>query len=113
MTVGTRLQFDSLRSLAYTSLTSTYVAVGSALTHPASQILVQNLTDVTCTFSLDGVNDHFVLPTLGFFLDDITTNKTSPGGGLYLPIGARLWAKTSGSPSQAGIYFTVTYITSP
>ncbi len=110
MTIGNRLRFDVMRSLAYTSINNSWVAVGSSLTHPASQILIQNLTDATLVFSFDGVNNHFALPTSGFFLDDITTNKVSPAGGLYLPVGTTLYVQEVGTPGSGSVYFSVTYI---
>jgi hypothetical protein len=104
-----RLEFEPLRSLAYTSISGTYMGVGTALAHPARQILVQNLTDVLMTFSWDGIHDHFVLPANGFLLLDITSNKTILHGGFFIAEGSRLYVNTAGSPSTGGVYFSSMY----
>jgi|APCry1669189844_1035258.scaffolds.fasta_scaffold149940_1 hypothetical protein len=103
-----RLHFEPVRSLAYTSVGSGYMGVGTAISNPARQFFVQNLTDVTLMFSFDGVNDHFPLPANGFFLDDITSNKTQQGG-FWLAEGTRLYVKEVGTPSSGSVYFTVAY----
>jgi hypothetical protein len=103
------MQFEPLRTLDYTVITGGYMGIGTALDHPARQILVQNLTDVLLVFSTDGINDHFVLPANGFLLSDITSNKTQQGG-FYLAEGSRLYVNTvTGDPTKGGVYFTVVY----
>ena len=87
-----RLQFEPVRSLAYGSIGAGYMGVGTSLANPARQIFVQNLTDVTLMFSFDGVNDHFPLPSSGFLLLDITTNKTQSQG-FYIAEGDRSMLK--------------------
>lgn len=103
-----RLQFEPVRSLAYTSIGAGYMGVGTAMSNPARQFFIQNLTDVTLMFSFDGVNDHFPLPTNGFLLDDVTSNKTQQGG-FWLPEGTRLYVKEIGTPSSGSVYFSVMY----
>lgn len=110
MTIGNRLRFDTMRTLGYASTGAGYTAIGTPLAYAASQVLIQNLTDATLIFSFDGVNDHFVLPGSGYFLDDITTNKVSPAGGLYLSANTQLWVKQVTIPTVGSVYFSVTYI---
>ena len=103
-----RLQFEPVRSLAYGSIGAGYMGVGTSLANPARQIFVQNLTDVTLMFSFDGVNDHFPLPSSGFLLLDITTNKTQSQG-FYIAEGDRLYVKEVGTPTLGAVYFSVMY----
>lgn len=103
-----RLNFEAQRSLAFSSISSSYTAVGSALLHPARQWLLQNLTDETLQFSIDGVTDHFVLPENGFWISDITTNKTVDQG-FYLAQGTTLYVKEVGNPTAGSVYFSVIY----
>lgn len=103
-----RLQFEPVRSLAYTSVSGTYAAIGTGLVNPARQVWVQNLTDVTLMFSLDGINDHFPLPANGFFLDDITANKTTMEG-FYIAEGTIFYVKEIGTPSTGTVYVSVMY----
>ena len=86
----------------------TYLGVGTAISNPARQFLIWNLTDVTLQFSFDGVNDHFPLPSNSFFLDDISSN-TSITQNFLLGQGTRLYVKTIGTPTTGNVYFTVFY----
>ena len=70
-----RLQAETLRSLAFGSIGASYTAIGTATAMPAHIIKVDNLTDAVLLFSIDGTNDHFVLPANGFILLDITTRS--------------------------------------
>lgn len=86
-----------------------YLGVGTALSNPARQFLIWNLTDEIIQFSFDGIHDHFVLPGNGFFLDDISSN-TSLSQNFLLAQGTRLYAKsTAMAPSTGSVYFTVFY----
>jgi hypothetical protein len=86
----------------------TYLGVGTAISNPARQFLIWNLTDVSLQFSFDGINNHFPLPGNGFFLDDISSN-TSLSQNYLLGAGTRLYVKTLGTPSTGAVYFTVFY----
>jgi hypothetical protein len=101
-----RFQFEPLRSLAFGSISGTYAGVGTALSHPARGYIIENLTDETVTFSFDGVNDHFVLPTNGLYIQDVTTNRYQDDG-FFLAEGERLYVK--GSPTAGSVYFSVQY----
>jgi hypothetical protein len=86
-----------------------YLGVGTAISNPARQFLIWNLTDVVLQFSLDGINDHFPLPSNGYFVDDISSN-TSISQNFLLGQGSRLYVKTMGtSPTLGSVYFTVFY----
>lgn len=104
-----RLRAEPVRTLVAASITNAYMGVGTAISNPARQIFVQNLTDETLMFSFDGINDHFPLPSNGFFLSDITSNKTQVGGGLFLAEGDRLYVKEIGNPTTGSVYFSVFY----
>jgi hypothetical protein len=103
-----RIQFEPVRSLGFASIGAGYMGVGTAISNPARQFFIQNLTDVTLMFSFDGIHDHFPLPTNGFLLDDITSNKTQLGG-FYLAEGTRLYVKEIGAPSTGSVYFSIMY----
>ena len=103
---------EPVRSLAFGSISGTYMGVGTPISNAARQFFIQNLTDQTLMFSFDGVNDHFPLPSEGFFLDDITSNKTSSQG-FYLAEGTRLYVRElTAAPMTGAVYFTVFYGTS-
>lgn len=108
MSLAVRFAAEPLRSLGFASISGVYAGVGTTITNPARQFLVQNLTDETLIFSFDGVNDHFVLPAGGFFLNDISSNQTF-GQGWYIAAGTRLYVKESGVPTTGSVYFSVFY----
>jgi len=110
MSLSIRLRFEAVRTLAFSSVGSSYMGVGTSLTNPIRQFFIQNLTDKTLMFSFNGVDDHFPLPSNGFFLDDITSNKTQKSG-FFLAEGERLYVKEIGgdTPTLGTVYFTVMY----
>ena len=103
-----RFRAELVRSLGFASIGAGYMGVGTGVSHPIRQFFIQNLTDVALMFSFDGINDHFPLPANGFFLDDISSNK-SIGNGLFLAEGDRLYVKEIGVPSVGSVYFSVFY----
>jgi hypothetical protein len=105
-----RLALEPVRTLAFGSISGTYMGVGTAISNPARVFWVNNLTDTDLMCSFDGVNDHFPLPSGGFVILDTTSNKTITQG-FYLAEGTRLYVKElSGTPAAAGsVYFTVFY----
>lgn len=106
--ISIRMLFEPQRSIAFGAIGAAYMGVGTALNHPIRQFLIQNLTDATLQFSFDGINDHFPLPANGFFLNDISSNKTkSPG--FFIAEGDRLYVKTLGVPTTGAVYFTVAF----
>lgn len=103
---GNSLKFENLRSLAFGSISGTYALVGSVLNNPSKVFLVQNLTDVTITFSTDGTNDKFILPVGAALVIDVTANR-DPELPLAMDAGTGIWAK--GSPSSGAVYVTSAY----
>ena len=102
-----RLKFETLRSLGFASITTSYAAVGAALAHPASQIVINNLTDEDLLFSFDGTNDHIAIGSRGTYTCDITTNRGQQG--LWLQKGTILYVKELGNPAAGSVYFSVLY----
>lgn len=105
--LANRLLPETLRSLAFGSISGTYAGIGTAFANPVRIFFLENLTDVLCTFSFDGVNDHVVLPRNGFLLLDVTSNMTLTGGALSISQGQRIYVK--GAPTTGGVYLTVFY----
>ena len=103
-----RLEPEPLRSLAFGSISATYAGVGTSFDHPTRILLIQNLTDVTLLFSLNGVDDHFPLLSNSVMLLDVTANKTREEG-LYFAEGSRVYVKESGTPASGSVYVTTFY----
>lgn len=118
MGVAIRMLSEPVRFLAAANVAATYRGLDQAglvpattggVNHPIRTWFVNNLTDATVMFSLDGINDHFPLPANGFFVFDITGNKTSPGGAFYFSEGDILYVKQVGVPTTGTVYFSVFY----
>lgn len=103
-----RYRAEPVRTAAFGAIVAGYTGVGTAVSHPVRQFLLQNLTDATVMFSFDGVNDHFPLPANGFFLSDITSNA-AVSMGFFLAEGDRLYVKEVGVPTIGNVYFSAFY----
>lgn len=103
-----RLAFEPLRLLAAGSIGGSYASIGNPFANPARQLLVQNGTDAAVFFSLDGIEDHFFLPSGGFLLLDVTSNKTIVQG-FYIAQGTTIYVKQSGVPSTGSVFASVIY----
>ena len=108
MSLAIRLLPEPIRSLAAASIGAGYMGIGTAFTNPSRILKVDNLTDVTLMFSMDGVNDHFVLPSNGFLLIDITANNTVSVG-CFIASGTRIYVKEVGVPTTGSVYVSTFY----
>lgn len=100
-------KWDTLRSLAFGSISGTYAAVGSALTKPAHIVAVINNTDGLMTFSTNGVNDHFVVISNSGRIIDLSSDRTANGESLTLPINTRFYVK--GTATSGSVYVEIIY----
>lgn len=102
-----RMGFLSVRTLAFGGIGVGYAAVGTASTDSSRMILVQNLTDQTLMFSIDGATDHFPLAAQSFLLVDMCTNRTMSASGFYLPQGTLFSVKHTGvAPTLGSVFIT-------
>lgn len=105
-----RLRYDTLRSLAFGSITTSYVAVGSAFTHPVRVLNVDNLTDANLLVSFDGTTNHTVIPSGSGKIFDYATNRVGPVDQLEQSVGTVIYVKReSGAPTGGNVYVTVLY----
>lgn len=103
-----RLVPDTLRSLGFASIGAAYMGIGTSFTKPIRIFQLQNLTNNTLLFSFDGINDHIILPSSGFLLLDITSNK-SVSQGFFIAEGTRIYVKQSGVPTTGAVYVAAFY----
>jgi hypothetical protein len=101
---------EPLRILAFGDISGTYAPIGDPFYHPIKFMILQNDTDVSITFSWDGVTDHLQLPSTGQLVLDIGSNSSLPIGALYFQKGDRIYA--SGSPSMGAVYLSVFFAVS-
>jgi hypothetical protein len=107
--LATRMLFEPQKTLGFADIGAAYMGVGTALEHPIRQFLIVNNTNAALQFSFDGLNDHFIIPANGYFLNDITSNR-SVSQAFFLAEGDRLYAKQLGdAPTDGSVYFTAMY----
>lgn len=109
---GLKFAIDSIRSLIWSSISGVYFKIANVATaNPARLLCFTNTTDATLFISIDGVNDHIVLPPNSFRLLDIMTNHYAPGNApMQLPSMTFFWARTapgSANPTKGFVYAEV------
>ena len=90
---STVLTWDLLRSLAATSFTGSYVAVGTPLTVRPRIIRFVNNTNQSVTISIDGVNDYDALPNGMAVTYEIGTNRGNPSPESVIQQGTQFYVK--------------------
>jgi hypothetical protein len=105
--LSVRLQLEPLRTLAFGGISGTYAGIGTALVNPCRLLYIVNTTDVLLTFSDDGVNNKFVVPSMSHLIIDIGSNKTLLGGSLNIAQGTTIYVK--GAPTLGDVYLTTAY----
>jgi len=105
--LGIQVGMEQLRTLAFGSISGTYAGIGTSFAHPARMIYIVNETNGSLTFSIDGVNDYFVLAASSQLVFDFMSNNALPSGSWTLAQGTRIYVK--GSPSSGSVYLSVFY----
>jgi hypothetical protein len=102
-----RLRIDTVRTAAFGAIGAAYSAVGTAITDPCRIFCLTNITDQDVFFSIDGVNNHFIVPSNSFKLIDITANKVRDDG-FFLPEGTVFYVVRAGAaPTVGAVYIEV------
>lgn len=100
--------FDQIRTVAFGSITSGYVALGTPLGHMTRLIILTNNTDKDVSVSIDGVNDFLYLVAGTFKLLDVSTNRETACN-WYLPIGMQFYVKYVSAPSKGNFFIECMY----
>lgn len=98
------VSIDTIRSLAFGSISGTYAAVGTALTEPVRLIVFTNATDGDMLFSTDGVHNMLFVAAGSFKLFDLNTNRLKNQNYWVFPIGTAFYVKQSTMPTKSGVY---------
>lgn len=94
---------DSYRTAAFGALTANYTAVGTPFLHSLRMFRIVNTTNTSAAFSVDGVNNHFILPAGTFVLYDVSANN-EPNSPFYLPYGTQFYVKYLSAPASGDVY---------
>ena len=109
MSQALRMAAEPVRTIASGAIGAAYAGIGTSMTKPIRIFLIQNLTDVSLMFSFNGVDDHFPLPTNGYMLLDINSNK-GMANEFALAKGQRLYVKQlAGAAGSGSVYLSTFY----
>jgi len=104
MSISSVIKYEALQSLAFSSITTSYVKIGSAITSSARIFKIVNNTDGDMLISTDGTNNHDFIPASSMVLYDASANTGSQFAPCRLQAGTQFWVKYSTAPSKNSIY---------
>lgn len=103
---------DPIRSVAFGSITGSYVSIGSVLSHSTRQLLITNSTNQLLMFSFQpnsSTPNHFVIPASTSIIIDITSNKSNEPG-WFIEKRTQVAVKHLGSaPTSGSVYLSAFY----
>jgi hypothetical protein len=107
--LSVRIYPETLRfaSAAFIADSGGLARIGGPLEYPCRLLYIVNNTDVLLTFSVDGVNAHWVIFAGGFLLLDVTSNRTETGGAFALAEGTSIYVE--GEPTTGDVYVSSFY----
>ncbi len=105
------VRFDAYKTVAFGSITNSYTAIGSALTHAWRAFRISNNTDGDMNFSLDGTTNNLFVPAGSFVLYDICTNSPplTVNDNLVFGLGTQFYIKYSTAPTTGAVYIEGLY----
>ena len=104
MTNVQTVTIDPIRSVAFGSITTSYVALGTGFTKPIRLICLTNNTDGDMLFSVDAVTDQIFIPKGAFKLFDLTTNRLENATFWVFDVGTAFFVKYSTAPTTGAVY---------
>lgn len=109
MAISNVIRFDAIRTVLFGSLSTSYVNIGTPLSHIIRVFKMINTSDVDATISFDGgITDNDYIPAGGFCLYDFSANAGSDGQ-LSLQKGTQVAAKMASAPTVGGVVITTIY----
>jgi len=100
---------DTIRTLAFGSISGSYATVGSITTDATRLVCITNATNGDMFFSDDGVNNKLFLAAGSFKLFDICSNRDDANGMYLLPARMQWYVKQSTAPTSGAVYIEVLY----
>jgi hypothetical protein len=107
MALGTRVQFDAIRTLGFAAIGAAYAPIGAAFVNRAVILTITNTTDVTLTISFGNGVDNVVIPTLTTKMWNFGSNSNAPASQLGMAVGTIVSVK--GTPGSGSVYVEVAY----
>lgn len=107
-----KVNFDTLRSIAFGDISGMYAAIGTALTVLPRIVCITNDTNAGMIISDDNANSvgKLYIPAGGFKLFDLTANMDSnKDDSLVMEIGTIMYVKQVTAPTSGGVYLEYIY----
>lgn len=102
------VRFDAVRSVAFGSITASYVALGVPFGHAMRVLHFINNTDGDVMISFDGTTDNSPIIADGFSLYDLTSDEDSNESYRY-ESGTQLYIKYLSAPTTGTFYVVCIY----
>lgn len=99
---------ETIRSIAFGSISGSYAAVGTAFTHPLRIFRIVNATDGDIFASIDGINDNYFLPAGTFVLYDIAGNS-GISSNFRVQGNTQFYVRYSAAPTKNSVYIEAIY----
>lgn len=103
------VRFDTLRSIAFGSISGSYAAIGTAFTHAMRIVKIVNTCNTNMLISFDGTTTNEVVPAGGFVLYDLTANTETTAEGFFFQKGTTVYVKQESAPASGNVYVTCVY----
>ena len=100
---------DTIRTLAFGSISGAYAAVGTPVAYPTRLICFTNKTAGDMFFSDDGINNKFFVPSGAFKLIDVCSNKGAPDNFFAFPANTQWYVKQSTAPVSGAVFIEIIY----
>ena len=105
-----KVQFDSIRTLAFGSISGTYASVGGVTAVRARMACITNNTDADMYFTIDTAVNQIIVPAGSFKLWDFQSNMNNRNDDVYvLEIGVQFSVKQISAPSSGDVYIELVY----
>lgn len=104
MSTENQASFETLKSLAHTSIGASYAAIGTPLSSPAVVVTFKNQTNGDVLVSTDGTLDKLVLPANSFTIYDIRTNAPVNSNFMFAQ-GTQFYIKDGTSAPSSGTFY--------
>ncbi len=110
MAYNVQVAIDTLRSVAFGSITASYAVLGTAFTHPIRIFCLTNTTDKDMLISTDGSNDKLIVAADSYKLYDLNANCDQGSQEEYKFVkNTQFYVKYVAAPSRGAVYLEAFY----
>jgi len=104
MAISSVLKYEAYQTLAFSSITTSFVAIGSPIAASARIFKIVNNTDGDMIISTDGTTLHDFVPAGSYTTYDAAANSGAQAAPCRLPSGTQFYVKYSTAPSKNSVY---------